>query len=214
MCLAIENIRSEIDNPSRLGGSGVAKLTIVLELVDVDWLLFAALVLIAGVGLVLSVFQLPGTWLILAAATGYDWYYGFERFTWKWLLVLLVIAGVAEVFDNLAGALVARKAGASRQATIGALVGGFVGMIALTIPVPIIGTILGGIFGCFIGAVVGEMSVRHDYAAGVRVGMSAVFGRVMGLIAKTGAAMVIAGVTVVLAGYALVSGPVPAVVAP
>lgn len=177
-----------------------------------DWLLFAALIIVAGVGLVLAVFQLPGTWLILAAAAGYDWYYDFDRFNWKWLVGLLLVAALAELFDTLAGAMMARRAGASRQATIGALLGGFVGMIAFTIPVPIIGTILGGIAGCFVGAVVGEMSVRHDYGAGAKVGLSAVIGRVFGLIAKTGAAMVIAGAAVTLAGYAMCNGPIPEIV--
>lgn len=174
-----------------------------------EWLLFAGLVLMAGVGLVLAVFQLPGTWLILAAAAGYDWYFGFQRFTWKWLVALAAIAIVAEVFDALAGALMAKRAGASRQATIGAVLGGLIGMLALSIPVPIVGTIIGGIIGCFAGAVIGELSVRHDYAAGAKVGLSAVVGRVFGLIAKTGAAMVIAGATIALAGYAMLNGNVP-----
>ena len=179
-----------------------------------DWLLLSALTLVTVVGLVLAAFQLPGTWLILVCAAGYDWYYDFARIGWKWLAVLGVIAIVAEVFDGLAGALLAKRAGASRQAMIGALLGGFVGMIVLTIPVPVIGTIFGGIAGCFIGAVVGELSVRNDYAAGAKVGISAVIGRVLGLIAKTGAAVVIAGVTVMLATIAMFNGRVPDVVMP
>lgn len=172
-----------------------------------DVLLFVTLVVVVGLGMVLAVFQLPGTWLILLAAVGYDGFYGFDRFDWKWLLALGAVAVVAEVFDTLAGAFIARKAGASRQAMVGALLGGFIGMVSLTIPVPIIGTIIGGIVGCFIGAVVGELSVRNDYAAGARVGLTAVIGRVLGLFAKTAAAMVIAGVTVALAAYAMFDGP-------
>ncbi|MCB9853291.1 MAG: DUF456 domain-containing protein [Phycisphaerales bacterium] len=174
-----------------------------------DVLLFVGLVVIVGAGLALAVLQLPGTWLILLGAAGYDWHYGFERFGWKWLLMLGGIAILAEVFDGLAGALVAKKAGASRQAMIGALLGGFVGMLSLTIPIPIIGTVIGGIIGCFVGAVVGELSVRNDYAASTRVGVSAVIGRVFGLFAKTAAAIVIAGMTVLLAGYAMFDGSIP-----
>ncbi len=171
-----------------------------------DGLLVSGLILIAVIGLVLAAFQLPGTWLILVAAAGYDWYYDFGRIGWIWLAILVAIAVAAEIFDGLAGALMAKRAGASRQAMFGALLGGFIGMIALTIPIPIIGTILGGIVGCFVGAVVGELSVREGYAAGAKVGISAVVGRILGLVAKTGAAVVIAGVTVVLAALALFNG--------
>ncbi|MCA9255604.1 MAG: DUF456 domain-containing protein [Phycisphaerales bacterium] len=179
-----------------------------------DMLLFLGLLVVVGAGLLLAVFQLPGTWLILLGATAYDWYYGFEKFTWTWLAVLGGIAILAEIFDALAGALVARKAGASRQAMFGALIGGFVGMISLTIPIPIIGTIVGVLVGCFVGAIVGDLSVRNDYGAGVKVGFSAVIGRLVGLIAKTGAAMAIAGVTVAMAAYALLGEPVANSIAP
>lgn len=165
----------------------------------IDTLLLISLAVLAFIGIGLAVFQLPGTWLILASAAGYDWYYDWQRIGWKWLACLFVLAVVAEVVDNLASIVAARRAGASRRAVIGALVGGFLGMILFSIPIPVIGTVAGGLAGCFVGALVMELTVRDDVRAGAKVGSFATLGKLIGLIAKTGAAMAIAGAAVVLA---------------
>lgn len=160
-------------------------------------LILLAIFFLAGVAL--AVLQLPGIWLIVASAAAYDWYHGWERIGWKWLVALGIVALFAEVFEAAAGMLAARRAGASRRAAVGALVGGFAGMILLSIPIPVVGTIIGGMLGCFVGACAAELTVRDDVAAGVRVGVFATIGRAMGLAAKTGAALAIAGTALVLA---------------
>lgn len=161
-----------------------------------DYLLLALLILACLAGIVLAVLQLPGVWLMMAAAAGYDWHYGWQRIGWKWLVALAAFAGLAELFDSLAGVVAAKKAGASRRAAIGALIGGFVGMLVFSLPVPVAGTIIGGLLGCFFGALVAELSQRRDLSAGARVGLFAAIGRLIGLVAKTSAALVIAGATV------------------
>jgi len=166
-------------------------------IIDVTLILLLALVAAAGLGL--SVLQLPGIWLMLAAGVAYDWYFDWSRITWMWLLALLGIAIASEIFDALAGAFAARKAGASKQATIGAFIGGFAGMIVFSIPVPVLGTIAGGLLGCFLGALIGELSVRSDVAAGTKIGAFAVMGRIIGIVAKTGAALAVAGGLLTLA---------------
>lgn len=166
-------------------------------MIDISILLALLLLLLAGT--VLAALQLPGTWLILAAAFGYDAYYHWQRLGWVWLVVLAVIAGIAEIIEILSSMLTARKAGASRRAAFGSLVGGFVGMLMFSIPVPVAGTIIGGLLGCFLGALLGEMTVRDDLVAGARVGLFAAVGRLLGLIAKTSAAMIMGGLVVVLA---------------
>jgi hypothetical protein len=164
-----------------------------------DMLLIIGLVLVAVVGIMLAAFQLPGTWLILATAILYDWHYGWQRLGWKWLLALGVIAAIGELLEMLASVAMARRAGASRRAAVGSLIGGFAGMILLSVPVPIIGTILGGLIGCFAGALLGELSLHDNLHTGAKVGIFATFGRLMGMMAKTAAAMVIAGAVVSLA---------------
>lgn len=168
-----------------------------------EYALFAILCLVALVGVLFAALQLPGTWLILAASIGYDWYHDWQSLGWKWLVGLTAAALAAEVIETGASYVIARKGGASRRASIGAVIGGLAGMILLSAPIPILGTILGGMAGCFLGALAGELSVRQDLAAGTKVGVFATIGRLIGMMAKTSAALVIAGVVLVLAAAAV-----------
>ncbi|HKQ47278.1 MAG TPA: DUF456 domain-containing protein [Phycisphaerae bacterium] len=168
-----------------------------------EYTLFAVLCLTALAGILLAALQLPGTWLILAAAIGYDWYHGWGAMGCKWLVGLAAAALAAEVIETGASYVIARKGGASRRASIGAVIGGLAGMILLSAPIPILGTILGGMAGCFLGALAGEMSVRQDFTAGTKVGVFATIGRLIGMMAKTSAALVIAGIVLVLAASAV-----------
>jgi uncharacterized protein YqgC (DUF456 family) len=165
--------------------------------------LFIALVTLALAGVALAAFTLPGSWIILASAIGYDCYFGWQRFGWKWLVALGAIALAAEIVELAASAVVAGKAGASRRAAVGSLLGGFAGMLLLSVPIPVIGTILGGFIGCFIGALAGEMTLRDDLRSGVRVGLFATLGRLLGMMVKISAAMAIAGAVISLAFIAI-----------
>jgi uncharacterized protein YqgC (DUF456 family) len=163
------------------------------------WLLLTLLIILSLVGIALAALQLPGTWLILLAAVGYDALHDWNRIGWKWLAALGVVALVAEALELLASAVVAKKAGASRRAAIGALVGGLAGMLLFSIPVPVIGTIIGGLVGCFVGALAMELTVRGDISTGTKVGIFATLGRIAGMLLKTAAAMTMAGAGVSLA---------------
>ena len=135
-------------------------------------------------GLVLAVFQLPGSWLVLASALGYAWHGGWSNLP-RW--VLYVAAGMAvagELWELASSAWLARCVGASRRAAWYALAGGFLGMFVFSIPIPVVGTIAGAVLGCFFGAVLGEMSQRDDWAGAARVGFGAAAGRVLGTIGK------------------------------
>ena len=157
------------------------------------------LIVFCLIGIVLAAFAMPGTWLILVSTILYDWYYGWQRIGWRWLVALGVAALIAEGLEMLASVAAAKRAGASRRAAVGALVGGFAGMLLFSVPVPIIGTIIGGLIGCFVGAVGAELTVKDDLAKGAKVGLFATMGRLGGLMAKTAAAMAMAGAAVSLA---------------
>lgn len=165
--------------------------------IDATWL--AGLVLTAGLGVVLTVVRLPGTWLILVAAALHAWHTGWLAPGWPVLAVLLVMAVAAEVIELLTSVVTTRRAGASGRASWCALAGGLVGMIALSFPVPIIGTVIGGIVGCFIGAAIGELTVRHDLVHGAKVGLFAAIGLILGTVAKTMFALLMAVTAVVAA---------------
>ncbi len=169
-----------------------------------DYVLLTILALLVLFGVVLAVFQLPGTWVIFASAIGYDWYQHWARLGWKALVALGVLAILAEVFETMTGAMMARRAGASRRAAVCALLGGFAGMIEFTVPIPVIGTILGGLLDCFLGAFLAKLTVRDDVMAGTRIGAAAALGRLAGMLIKTAAAFAMAGLTLGLAAYDLI----------
>jgi uncharacterized protein YqgC (DUF456 family) len=148
------------------------------------WVAYGILLLLCLGGIFITLLGLPGLWVMVAAALAYAWYTSFQ-FVGLWtLLILTVIAGVAELIEFLAGSAGAKKAGGSRRAAWGALIGGLLGAILLTIPVPIIGTTIGLCIGVFAGALIGEMSVRDDAVHSLRVGFAATKARIYAIIIK------------------------------
>lgn len=165
-------------------------------LVDGVWI--AGLLLSCVVGVILAVIRMPGTWLIVAAASAFSWHSGWQHPSWPILLALAGMAVVAEIIELVASLLTAHKAGASRRAMLFSMIGGFLGMFLLTVPLPVIGTIIGGALGCFIGAAVGQVTsddadVETDLGRGIRVGLFAAIGQVLGNVAKVMVAVTMVG---------------------
>ncbi len=161
---------------------------------DVLWQVSLVILCVAGV--VLTVVRLPGTWLVVAATAACSWHFDWLRPSWRIVIALLVMAILAEGIEMMASLITARKAGASKRALWYALAGGFFGMFLFTIPLPIIGTVIGGALGCFCGAMIGEMTVQDDLRKGAKVGLFAAVGQVLGTLAKTMIALVMAGIAV------------------
>jgi uncharacterized protein YqgC (DUF456 family) len=134
-----------------------------------------ALALIAG-GLVAAVLPLlpgiplifGGVWLI--AATD-----GYRHIGLWWLLVIASVGAVGLSMDLLAGALGAKRVGASKQAVWGALVGTIAGLFC---------GLPGLLFGPFLGAVIGELSAGTSVERSARVGVNAWVGLIFGTLFK------------------------------
>ena len=147
------------------------------------------------VGGLLAVFQLPGTWFILLSTAIYDCHFGWEPIAWQLLVIMVLLAVLAEIVDLLAGMKGAQKAGASPAASWGALIGGFCGMILfIPVPIPIFAPVVGGLLGCFAGAFIAERNVHGDAGKSARVGFSAAVGRLVGLLIKLMTAFVMSGI--------------------
>lgn len=159
----------------------------------VDILLLVLLALICFGGLVLTVFQLPGVWLIVVAAAGYAWHSGWQRISITTLGILVAVAVLAEVGEAVTGMVVARKGGASRRAAWYGLAGGMLGAMLLTVPIPVFGTIAGAAIGCFAGAFVAELQEGRNLEAGARSGAYSALGRTMGSMLKMTAAVAVSG---------------------
>jgi uncharacterized protein YqgC (DUF456 family) len=158
-----------------------------------------ALALAALLGVLLAALQLPGTWLILAAAIVYDWCYGWAKLGLGVLCIMAGLAVLGEIVEFAASYVCAGKAGGSRRASWGGVIGGLVGLFVFALPVPVLGAIVGGVIGSFVGAIVGEMTRRDDLGRSTRIGFGAALGHIAGMVAKLALAFVIAAVVLSLA---------------
>ena len=109
-----------------------------------------------------------GIWLI--AATDHYHHLGF----W-WLLGIALVGAAGLTVDIIAGALGAKRVGASPQAIWGALVGTVVGLF-FGLP--------GLLLGPFVGAVVGELAAGNSVLRSTHVGVSAWCGLIFGTLVK------------------------------
>jgi uncharacterized protein YqgC (DUF456 family) len=150
------------------------------------WILSAALIAAGVAGTVLP--ALPGTALVLGGIVLGAWIDDFTRVGWGSLTAITVLAVLAWVLDYVAGLLGAKRAGASRQALIGAAVGTVVGLFM---------GLVGVLFMPLVGAALGEYLARRDQRQALTVGVSTWLGIMVGLIAKVVLAFVMIGIFVV-----------------
>lgn len=132
----------------------------------------AALFLAGLVGSVVP--WMPGPLFILAGAVVWAFATDFQALGWGRLAILAALAVLSFLLDFLAGAIGARRYGASRWGVVGAILGAVVGLF--------LGP-LGLIAGCVVGAVAGELARGADLAGGVRSGLGALVGLLAGLLA-------------------------------
>ena len=117
---------------------------------------------------------MPGPLFVLAGAGLWAFATSFQALGWGRLAILAALAVLSFVLDFLAGALGARRYGASRWGVVGAIAGAIVGLF--------LGP-LGLILGCVAGAVVGELLRGADLEGSVRSGFGALVGLLVGLVA-------------------------------
>ena len=155
-------------------------------------------VLFACLCVLVTMIGLPGTWTMLTAAFVLelcDSFWGGDV-TWGWIIlgICLGLCVVGELLELLTGALGVKVGGGSRRGMFGAIIGGIFGGILLTpfIPIPIIGTLAGAVLGTFCGAVIGELTHEEpDQTSNIaKSATGATVGRVVGIFAKTGIAIV------------------------
>ena len=147
------------------------------------WIVSSALILAGLAGTVLP--ALPGTALVLAGIVLGAWIDGFTRVSGTTVGVIAVLAVLAWVFDYAAGLLGARRAGASRQALIGAALGTVAGLFL---------GLVGVLFMPLVGAAIGEYIAQKDQQRAVKVGVATWLGIMVGLIAKVVLAFMMIGI--------------------
>lgn len=154
------------------------------DLIPVLWWTLSLLLILLGLaGTVLP--ALPGTLLVAGGILLGAWIDNFSRVGWVSLSVVMVLALLAWLLDYVAGLLGAKRAGASREAVIGAAIGTVVGLFM---------GLVGVLFMPLVGAAIGEYLARRDQRQALRVGVSTWLGILAGLVAKVVIAFMMIGV--------------------
>lgn len=150
------------------------------------WALSGALIVAGLAGTVLP--ALPGTALVLAGIVLGAWIDDFTRVGGLTVAVVAVLAVLAWVLDYVAGLLGAQRAGASRQALVGAAVGTVLGLFM---------GLVGVLFMPLVGAAIGEYVARRDHGQALKVGTATWLGLMAGLLAKVVLAFMMVGIFIV-----------------
>ena len=149
------------------------------------WILSAALILLGLAGTVLP--ALPGTLFVLAGIVLGAWIDDFTRVGSGSIAAVSVLAVLAWVLDYISGLLGASRAGASRQAIVGAALGTVAGIFM---------GMVGVLFMPLVGAALGEYIARREHGRAVKVGVATWLGIMAGLVAKVVLAFMMIGVFV------------------
>ena len=147
------------------------------------WVLCVVLMVLGLAGTVLPV--LPGTLLVWAGIVLGAWIDDFARISMTTLAVITVLAVLAWALDYAAGWMGAQRAGASKQALVGAAVGTVLGLFM---------GFVGVLFMPLVGAALGEYLARKDHGRAAKVGVATWMGIVVGLVAKVVISFIMVGI--------------------
>ena len=150
------------------------------------WVLSAALILIGLAGIVLP--ALPGTLLVFAGILLGAWIDDFTRVGGLAVGTIAVLAVLAWLMDYVSALLGAKRAGASRQAIIGAAIGTVAGIFM---------GLVGVLFMPLVGAAAGEYIARRHHGQALRIGVATWLGLLAGMLAKFVLAFMMIGIFVV-----------------
>ncbi len=149
------------------------------------WTIVALLVMAVGlVGTVVPV--IPGILLIYAGYLLYGFATGWQAYGLAAIIAWSVVTGLVLLLDFYAGAIGAKRYGASRSGAWGSLIGGLIGMLAAGFP--------GLILGPFVGAAVGELLRGRSYREALRSGWGTFTGFMVGSVVRIAIGVVMIGV--------------------
>ena len=175
-------------------------------------LLFALLLItILLASWALTLLGAPGNWLMVVATATYAYFVPVDSpaaIGWQIVVILLVLAGLGEIFELLAGAAGTASVGGTKRgaalALVGSILGGLLGVF-IGMPIPLLGPIFAALLfaglGAMAGAMLGEVWAGRNVGTSWRVGKAAFWGRLAGTLGKmlVGAVMI----AVVLAALVL-----------
>jgi len=151
-------------------------------------LLWILSLILVGVGIAgVLVPGLPGTPLVFGGLLLAAWADGFQNVGVGTIVILAAVTILAFGVDFVSASLGAKRAGASREAVIGAALGTLIGIFF---------GFVGIILGPFVGAVIGEFLSRRSLEQAGRVGAATWIGFILGIGVKLVLAFTMVGIFV------------------
>lgn len=137
-------------------------------------------------------FGLPGTFVMVVDAAAYGYFTHWTRVNLALVVVLLGMAIVGEVLEQIISVRGAAQHGGGKVGMWGAFIGGIIGAFAGT-PLPVIGNVIGAFIGAFLGALVAEWIRHGQFSIAIRSAYGAFVGRIRATVMKftLAAAMVV-----------------------
>ena len=158
---------------------------------SVNWLdvaLWIVVVVLIGVGIAGTVIPaLPGHPMIFAGGWLAAWIGHYEEIGWVTLVVLGVLTVIGFAVDWVSQAMGAKRAGATKYGTAGALIGTIAGLFM---------GIFGILFMPLVGAFVGEYIAQKDLKIATNVGWATWVGMMVGAALKVAIAFMMVGIII------------------
>jgi len=130
-------------------------------------------------GVILTVFTLPGVWLVYISVFILAIVGKFTVITPLILIILFILTLLSTFVDNILVALGAKKLGGSKWGMIGAILGVIVGVI--------IGNIPGMFIGSILGATIFELLfAKKDFNTSLKAGLGSFLGVLASIVFKVG----------------------------
>jgi len=144
-------------------------------------------ILLLGVGLLVNIVGLPGNWVNIGLMGLWRWFHPDMPAGLWFFMLLLALAGVAELIEFWSQVVGARRYGGTRGGAWGAFLGGIAGSILMAPLFLGVGVLFGAVAGAFLGCLALEVLAGRGLAESLRASKGALWGRVFGLVAKFGA---------------------------
>ena len=150
-----------------------------------EWHWAVLYLIVIWLGVLISLFGLPGPFLIAGAVALASWSTGWKTAPLWLVIVFFLLALLAEIPEQWLGVASARSYGSSRAGMWGSFIGGLAGAL-IGLPIPLFGSLLGAFLGAFLGAAFLELVIsRRNVTASVRAGYGAFRGRLGASVLKT-----------------------------
>lgn len=159
-----------------------------------EWLIYVwAILAILGLcfSQIFQLFSMPANWLALALVAIWKLIYP-ESMSWNFVVILAVLAAVAEGLEFILQAQYAGRYGASTRGNIGGIIGAIAGAI-ISAPFFLgLGALVGALAGAWLGCLIAELPGRTRKDA-LRAAKGSFVGKALGFTVKTaiGATMVV-----------------------